>query len=140
MNVFSLTNYPRLLSGSAQIFAIILYSLVNLFRISEGRMICKHRELDRIEVLLCPPEDNRHTELRYCCANNGLLSCCDYNDYYRRHYGPSWSTIACIVVSNCLLVAVLLYWYCCIHKYRDNRQSCQTEDQDRKKIKSVAQK
>lgn len=50
-------------------------------------MICKQKEFGKMEVLICPPNNEAEKELEFCCSNNGLMTCCDYDDYEQRHEG-----------------------------------------------------
>ncbi|XP_075215036.1 uncharacterized protein LOC142320932 [Lycorma delicatula] len=87
------------------IIVIVAYSFVVIVY---AKMTCYQDELSETEVLICPDSDN--IDLSYCCLNNGLVSCCSYDDYYERHFGPSAGTIAALIISHILLVIMAIYW------------------------------
>ncbi|XP_039278213.1 uncharacterized protein LOC120350092 isoform X2 [Nilaparvata lugens] len=84
-----------------------------------GRMICRQEEFGVNEVLHCP--DSGNFDLGYCCINNGKVSCCSYDDYKERHFGPSFTTLLALGVSHIILLPALIYfWY--KRRRRDEQQ------------------
>lgn len=110
---------------------------------AESKTICRQKVLDHLEFVNCPPpSDGEYKEFKYCCSNNGKVSCCNYNDYQSQHNGPRWdmnfllmliifvtnknyisckvinfifysiNTIYSIIIVE-IIVVIISVWWCC---------------------------